>query len=168
MTDPRIGIEMFRRSTKWHPTIEILDWEKWFLVYRDYGRVSLAEQMNIIDEVIDDLECDERVEDIVADEEVKNMNHMMDDVMNDLEVKSHNTQDAMRELDEFRTRLPTDIQTIMELVKKYNYSARAATSILGLHTKDNTYHEAQWLAIKKLQSFLDMHSINTHKSCIKK
>ena len=119
-----------------------------------------------IDEILDYLECDERAADSVADEEVNNLNDMMDDVMNDLEVKSHNTQDAMRELDEFRTRLPTDIQTIMELVKKYNYSARAATSILGLHTKDNNYNQAQWAAIKKLHSFLDMHSIftNTHKS----
>jgi hypothetical protein len=127
--------------------------------YEGRGRVSRAEQSNIIDEVLDDLECDDRVAYIVADEEMNRMNQMMDDVMKELEVKGHNTQDAMRELDEFRSRLPTDIQTMMELVKEYNHSVRTAISILNLHTKETThdYDQSQWAAIKKLYSFLDMH-----------
>ena len=88
---PHVGIDMRRRGTNWHPRIEILNWEEWFSRYRGHGRVSLAEKMNTIDEVLDDLQCDERVADSVADEEMSQMNQMMDEVMSELEVKAYKT-----------------------------------------------------------------------------
>jgi len=148
-----IGLLMWRQGTSERCRINILDWEDWQRSSRSQCRISHTTQSNLIDQVIEDFER----EDKVTAEEVNQVNQMVDEVMEELEVLPHNTPHAMRELDVFHASLPVDVQTMVEFIRRNDISLRAAIKMLNLHTKEptNDDDQIQKAAINKLYNFLD-------------